>query len=370
MHVAIDGRELVGRQTGAGRYLDCLLSEWARLDAAGAHSFTVYAHEAVPRDATGLRLTHAVLPGAGGARWEQVTLAGALRRDRPDVLFAPAYTAPLLIAAPVALTIHDVSFVAHPEWFRPRERWRRRIVTRAAARRARILLTDSDFSRLEIEHRLGVPAERIRVVRLGVGRMDGDLDSLAAGAIGRSAPRARPVVLFVGTLLNRRHVPELIGAAARARQRVQGLRLVLVGDNRTWPRQDPAAIAGQLGVSEHVDVRAFVPEEELRELYAAASVFVFLSEYEGFGLTPLEALAAGVPAVVLDTPVAREVYGAAARYVPSPDPEVVSAAIVELLTSDFARRDLLSHAPAVLKRYRWADAAAATLDAIEQAARR
>jgi len=96
---------------------------------------------------------------------------------------------------------------------------------------------------------------------------------------------------------------------------------------------------------------------------------VFLSEYEGFGLTPLEALASGVPIVVLDTPVAREVYGSAARYVSRPDVAEVAAAIAELFAEGPSRRELLAQAPAVLARYRWRDAARATLAAIEEAAR-
>ena len=371
MDVAIDARELAGHRTGAGRYLERLLSAWAGLEAAGGHAFTLYAHRPVssPR---GLGAQVKVLPGAGGTRWEQVTLAWALRRHPPDVLFAPAYTAPLAIRVPVALTLHDVSFLAHPEWFRPRERWRRRVLTRASARRAAVILTVSGFSRGEIERRLGIPGGRIRVVAHGIDQTG--LPPSAPPEMPQSAlPGAReqdPIVLYVGSLLNRRHVPELVEAAALAIRQVPALRLVLVGDNRTWPRQDPAALARRLGISRQVDVRSFVPDAELRHLYDTASVFAFLSDYEGFGLTPLEALAAGIPPIVLDTPVAREVYGNAARYVARPDPEIVSAAIVEMLTSGGARAELLAAAPGVLGRYRWSDAAAATLAAIEEAAGR
>jgi glycosyltransferase involved in cell wall biosynthesis len=381
MHIAIDARELAGRKTGAGRYLDRLLIHWARLDTARRHAFGLYAHEAIPAPPAGLPATVTILPGGGGTRWEQMALAAALRRNRPDVLFAPAYTAPLMVTAPVVLTVHDVSFVAHPEWFRWREGWRRRVLTRAAARRARLVLTVSEFSQREIERCIGIPAERIRVVAHGVGMMEAPAGAVPGSSIqawysdersnGRTGQPPRlehPIVLFVGSILNRRHVPDLIEAVALAAQRVTPLRLVVAGENRSWPRQDLRAIADRLGVKDRVDVRAFVPEDELLRLYSEASVFVFLSEYEGFGLTPLEALAAGVPPVVLDTPVAREVYGTAARYVSSSDPSIVAEAIVELLTSEGARHELLANAPAVLARYRWSDAAASTLTAIEQAA--
>ena len=358
MRIAVDARELVGRRTGVGRYLERLLTHWSDLPRARDHHFTLYSH-APFAGAWRLPVSTTVLAGTGGTRWEQATLAAALRRTAPDVLFAPAYTAPLLAGVPFVLSLHDVSFLAHPEWFGWRERWRRRMLTRAAAHRARVVLTLSEFSRREIERHTRLPAARIRIVRPGL-----DLPGEATAPAATTGDRA-PLVLFAGTLLNRRHVPALVRAVALAAEQIPDVRLVIAGDNRTWPREDPGAIAAALGASSRVEVRAFVEEEELRRLYAEASVFVFLSEYEGFGLTPLEALAAGAAPLVLDTLVAREVYGAAARYVERPEPSAVAAAMVELLRAPERRAALLAEAPAVLARYRWAEAADATLEAIE-----
>ena len=107
----------------------------------------------------------------------------------------------------------------------------------------------------------------------------------------------------------------------------------------------------------------------LASLYGCASVFAFLSEYEGFGLTPLEALADGVPPLVLDTAIARETCGAAARYVaPSASNADIAAALEELVTNQSARQDVLRHRGDVLGRYDWNLAAAATLAVLEEAA--
>ena len=111
-------------------------------------------------------------------------------------------------------------------------------------------------------------------------------------------------------------------------------------------------------------------DAELAALYSGAAAFAFLSEYEGFGLTPLDALAAGVPIVVLDTEVAREIYGPAAVYVPSPDPALVEAALEALIFDPAARARVLDAAPAVLERYSWQESAQRTLQALLAAAGR
>ena len=125
MRIAVDARELAGRPTGVGRYLAEILDAWAEMPAAAAHEFVLCATEPILRVPAALRVTTSIEPGHGTV-WEQWTLPRLIRRAHADVLFAPAYTAPLRSPVPVVLTIHDVSFAAHPEWFSRREGFRRR----------------------------------------------------------------------------------------------------------------------------------------------------------------------------------------------------------------------------------------------------
>jgi glycosyltransferase involved in cell wall biosynthesis len=177
------------------------------------------------------------------------------------------------------------------------------------------------------------------------------------------------VVLSVGSLFNRRHIPELIAGFAELARSMADARLVLVGRNRTHPRQDPEGLARAAGIADRVSVRDWVSDTELANLYARASAFAFLSEYEGFGFTPLEALAAGVPPVVLDTAVAREIYGEAAIRIAAPSPDQIAAALGNALDPGSQRRaHVLAAAPDVLARYSWQQAASQTLAALEAAA--
>ena len=111
----------------------------------------------------------------------------------------------------------------------------------------------------------------------------------------------------------------------------------------------------------------YLTDAELDALYAQARAFAFLSEYEGLGLTPLEALAAGVPPVLLDTPVAREACGDAALYVAAIDLRAITHALEAALFDDDARAGVLAAAPATLAKYSWPRAARDTLAVIEAA---
>jgi glycosyltransferase involved in cell wall biosynthesis len=110
-----------------------------------------------------------------------------------------------------------------------------------------------------------------------------------------------------------------------------------------------------------------VSDEQLGTLYAEARAFAFLSEYEGLGLTPLEALAAGVPPILLDTPIARESCGDAAIYVPVSDLPATTRALESLLFDETVRQRILGAAPAELAKYSWPRAARETLAVLEAA---
>ena len=356
MRIGIDAREICGHPTGVGRYLSGLLAEWAADPGPARHDFVLYAPAQVALTLDARRFASRLVAGDGGSRWEQVQLPAAAARDHLDVFFAPAYTSPLFWRVPTVLAVHDVSFAAHPEWFTMREGIRRRSLVRRAAAVARAVVTISQFSRRELVERMGVADDRIRVIPPGI--------TAPPGAPAASEPK----VLYVGSIFNRRHLPDLVrafGILARARQDVT---LDIVGDNRSYPHQDLHAVIRAEGLEGRAQWRRWVEDDELRRLYAASRAFAFLSSYEGLGLTPLEALAAGVPPVLLDTPIARESCGDAARYVPTVEHRSLARALEALLFDESARRDVLDQAPAVLARYDWPRAARDTLAVLEGAA--
>jgi glycosyltransferase involved in cell wall biosynthesis len=358
MRIGIDARELCGNPTGVGRHLSGLLRAWSTDPAASRHTFVLYAHEKVSTGLLNAELR--VLPGSPGTRWEQLALPKAARQDHLDVFFAPGYTAPLMLNTSTVLLVHDISFAVHPEWFRWKEGLRRRSLTRWSAARARLVLTVSDTARREIMAHFGLPDSRIRRIYPGVISLAGEHD--------RAADSREPVVLFVGSVFNRRHLPDLIRAFTPIARSHPAARLEIVGDNRTHPHEDLPAIAAAARIAARVTIRPYAADAELAGLYARARAFALLSEYEGFGHPPLEALASGVPSVLLDTDVAREVCADAALYVSKGDIAGTTAALSSLLFDEDVRRRVLAAAPAVLARYSWTRAGAETLAALEAAA--
>jgi glycosyltransferase involved in cell wall biosynthesis len=362
MRIGIDARELVGHPTGVGRYLNGLLRHWIADGPRPAHEFLLYAHRPIDVP-TGGPVVVRVLPGAGGTLWEQRTLASAIEADRIDVLFSPAYSTPLFTAVPRVVALHDISFAARPEWYSKREGMRRRVLAKRGAAAAMRIVTISDFSRAELVARFGIDPARIAVIPPGVDPpVSGTADDDGAEGTNETS------VLYVGSIFNRRHVPDLIAAFTAVAGRHPDAALHLVGDNRSFPKQDIEPLIAASAAAPRIAWHRYVTDEELRRLYRQARAFAFLSEYEGLGLTPLEALASGIPSLLLDTPVARESCGIAAHYTSLGNPEAIASDLERVVYDEPLRRALLTAAPATLARYDWPRAAAQTLQVLVESA--
>jgi alpha-1,3-rhamnosyl/mannosyltransferase len=227
--------------------------------------------------------------------------------------------------------------------------------------RARSVITISEFSKRELIDRLDVPANKIHVIPPGVG---------TGGSVSSSSPQslvAGPCgVLFVGSIFNRRRVTDLIRGFAPIARAHPVASLDIVGDNRTFPREDLRQTIAAQQLEGQVRWHEYVSDQQLAAMYADARAFAFLSEYEGLGLTPLEALASGVPPLLLDTSVARESCGAAAAYIPVNDLAAITQGLESLLFDEAARQRILAAADAELAKFSWPRAARETLAVLER----
>ena len=369
MRVGIDARELQGRPTGAGRYLRSLLRCWTQ---TAEDTLVAYFDGPAPSDPVLLRgRIDARSLGDGrqrGLLWQQQLLPAAAEHDALDVFFAPAYTCPLRLCVPRVTAVHDLSFFARPDEFPFLDGLRRRLLVRASLAASARILACSAFTRHEIASRFPETGERVLHVPLGA---DADLPP----APPRAEARVRlgvtgPLLLSVGTLLHRRCLPDLLRAVARLLPRWPEIRLEVVGENRTHPFRDFSSLAAELDLGARVRFLGFVDEAALADLYAAADVSVALSEYEGFGLPALEALARGVPLVAADRPSLDEVVGDAALLVEPREPAAIADAIASLLSDDGLRRSAIERGRARAASYSWTATARSTRHAFQAATSR
>lgn len=301
-----------------------------------------------------------------GLRWEQRLLPAVARRDALDVFFSPAYTCPLPLRLPRVTTVHDLSFFALPHEFGLLDGFKRRTLVAASVRASARVLAQSAFTRRELAAAFPEAAGRVREVPLGAD------DDLPAGP-PRADARARlglagPLLLTVGSIFHRRCLPELLRATAALARGRPGLRLEVVGENRTHPWLDVPGLVRALGLERQVRLPGFLPDDEVALRYAASDVAVFLSDYEGFGLGVLEAMARGVPVVVSRRPALGELFGEAALLVDPRSPAEVAAAVERVLREDALRQDLIERGRALSLRFSWRETAAATRAVLSEAA--
>ncbi|HSR42890.1 MAG TPA: glycosyltransferase family 1 protein [Longimicrobiales bacterium] len=247
-----------------------------------------------------------------GHAWEQIELPAAARRAGCDVLLHLANTAPLR-GGPHVATVHDVTPLTDPAWFRPSYvAWHRRVV-RPALRRAAALLTVSGWSAGEMARVLDVDPERIRVVPQGPTPLDEPAADATVRAVRRRFGLPDAYLLAVGARDPRKNLAFLAKVRARLADEPGAVPLVVVGPTsrgRVWAAPpDPPSGEGIRHVGE-------VDDETLRALYTGASVLLHPALAEGFGRPPLEAMACGAPVVAAPYGPAREVLGDAAEVIP------------------------------------------------------
>jgi glycosyltransferase involved in cell wall biosynthesis len=233
LRVGIDGRAFTSPAAGVRRYVRHLvpalleLGEPLTLVGLGGDA------GALPR---GLEHVGAPMHPPTNLGWTLVGLPSAASRARVDVIHAPAYTAPFLSRTPIVVTIHDVSYERHPEWYPYRRDWLRRAFYRRSARAAAHVLTDSAFSAAEITAAYGIPADRITVAPLGVSSVFAPADRDAP--IDLPAGVSMPFLLHVGDLHERRNLVMLTDAVLAARRHFGGSAAVSATGSARWrPRR-------------------------------------------------------------------------------------------------------------------------------------
>jgi glycosyltransferase involved in cell wall biosynthesis len=352
--VGVDAHVLDGKFQGSRSFIENVLGEIGRQD--DRNSYVIYSFDPAA--------TRARFPFARFEHRRIAIRAGVPRllafwpwvryRDRLDVLLTQ-YIAPPLDPGRQFVLIHDILFESHPGMFPWLLRWRLRLLCRLSAWRASMIFTVSRYSAGEIARRYGVPAARIRITPDGVVA-PGEPDARAT----EQALALQPYLLCVGRLEPRKNI-RLALAASRA-ARAGGTRLIVVG------REDfgSSELVEELAAAEGVVHLRDVAPDLLDALYRNAVALVFPSLGEGFGIPVLEALAHGTPVLASHCTAIPEAGGELARYFDpeAEDAEVALAALIAQAEAG-AFRPAAEAVAAHLRRFRWADAAATIVAAVD-----
>jgi alpha-1,3-rhamnosyl/mannosyltransferase len=349
--IVVDARIARRRQTGAAIHVNGLRRAIAEIDPPDLDVRFLDGPPGLPRrnrlTTVGnlfldLAWTHAAVP----------LLAGALRAG---VVHAPFNWAPWWSPAPTAVTVHDLAWERVPETFPPAFRRYARLFTRRSVARARRVITVSDATASDLMDLYRVPGAKLRTIPNGVSP---DV----------APPRPRePFVLAVGELEPRKRIPDLIDG------------------HRTYFRDAPAnpppcrlVIAGSGGGDERraremagpeCDMLGRVDDATLTDLYRTATLLVYPSSYEGFGLPVLEAMAHGCPVLIARNSSLPEVGGDAALYLDDPTSGGIACALAEVLADRPALAERGERSRARAAHFTWESIAQATLDVYREIAR-
>ena len=307
--------------------------------------------------------------GIRGHLWEQFVLP---RKVRGKLLWSPANTGPLSVERQV-VTVHDAATLDHPEWFDGKfARWYRFMLPRLM-KKARRIITVSEFSRRRLIEAAGLPEEKVVAILNGAEDRLRPVPTPDLAEFLLRRDLAQPYFLCVASLEPRKNLRRLFSAWERCQP--EGTELVIAGAaGHVFRSQGFAESSPGVRFLGHVD------DADLPYLYSGARAFVFPSVYEGFGLPPLEAMACGCPVLSSSTTSLPEVCGPAFEpdqpghpgavfYFDPHDPDAIADAITRLIRlSDVQRQTMVQNGLDRARQFSWQNAARATWQVLTQCA--
>jgi alpha-1,3-rhamnosyl/mannosyltransferase len=260
------------------------------------------------------------------------------------------------------ITVHDLIPFVLPDlypWLR-----RERLLALRQLRYADALLADSEATAHDLARIANVSGERIHVVPLGVSSEEEQAGADDVARVRAKYGLTKPFLLAVGAFDPRKRIEHVVAVTRRVRAH-HDVDLVIVGQQGNFAGKVDQTIRSA-GLRPYAKVLGFVPSDDLRALYAGCACLMFTSEYEGFGLPPLEAMAAGAPVAMYNNSSLREVAGDAAILARDGDKDELAAKIVNLLEDDAERVARTERGLHWVKGFTWRKTAEGTLAVYEQ----
>ena len=296
--------------------------------------------------------------------WEQIIQPAVLHWANVDLLHALAFVAPLAAPCPFVVTVYDLSFLRYPEAFRPFNRWYLSRFTARSVRRAKAVITISESTRQDVISFLGAAPERVHTIYCGVDDNFQPVPETETAAFKRRHNLPDTFILFLGTLEPRKNVDGLIRAYACWRERDPTAPPLVLAGGKGWYYGQIFKLVEQLNLTNALRFPGYVPQHELPLWYNAASLFVYPSHFEGFGLPVLEAMACGTPVITSTVSSLPEVTGTngAALLVDPTDIEALAEAMAQVINRPDLQVAMSEQGLRRAAQFRWEKTAGETVD--------
>jgi alpha-1,3-rhamnosyl/mannosyltransferase len=382
MNILLNAESLKPPLTGIGNYTLNLLRAFNRseriekfdcFDGRAFRKATEMLHDfeqlppssAAPQAASRIRTTLRSLPLAYKARSVLVNARfGKGAKTRKDFIYHEPNFILKPHSGPSVATIHDLSFLRHPE-FHPRERveWLSRELPRTL-QRADLVITDSEVVREELLSGFAIAPERVRAIYLGASEDFHPRSEHATGSwLERHGLRHGQYVAFVATLEPRKGIGLLLDAWERLPQSLRSRYPLVIAGAPGWKNQEILDRIMRLETSGNLKYLRYVPAKDLPLLYAGAIAFVYPSVYEGFGLPVLEAMKSGVPVVCTRATAMAEFSAGNCLLFDAGDKEGLAGQLQHLLEDESVRLDTIIRGLEHARSFSWERCATETLDA-------
>ena len=319
MRIGIDARPLISKSpSGIGNYLINILRHCSN---SSETEFILYSNDELNyhRDIVD-RFEVRVIPGKVGTLWVCFQIGKQLRKDQIDVFWGTQHMIPLNTKGiRLILTVHDLALLVNPRWGSTQNSIMQNVFGRLSCKKADKILADSNATAADIVKLIKREQSDIRVIALGGGTLYDKKEDRFGVIYKKYQLRQDSYFLYMGTIEPRKNIINIVNAYDEYCSKYNdGMKLVISG-GKGWKYEPIFERINQSKYRDRIIVTGYVSEEEKTLLLSNAKVFVFPSNYEGFGLPILEAMSYGLPVVTSSNSSLPEVGGDLAYYVKDPE---------------------------------------------------
>ncbi len=298
--------------------------------------------------------------------WTHTRLSYELWRHPVDVLFVPSHVLPLFCRIPMVMTIHDVAAMHLPQTYSFAQRWYTITSARFALKRAKAVIVPSLATKKDLEQLIPVSTARVTMVPLAVDTQQHCVASPeAVKTVLSELNIIVPYFLFVGRLESKKNVQGILRAYEVFRRlNTSCVQLVLVGKRGVGYEEIEQLFQNHPYKNDIILKEGWIEQEKVQALYTGATVCVYPSLYEGFGLNVLESLSYGVPVIVSDSGSLSELGGDCVVRVSASDTEAIARAMATVCTDTAFLVHVKQDGPEYVKTYIWERTAVETLQVL------